>query len=70
LLPTRAAVNRPQRKEQNGQSATRRFVKKIAQFCPSVAQNGASVNKKNAQRNFWSKLGNLKTKSNPNVELI
>jgi hypothetical protein len=45
-------------------------VKKIAQFCPSVAQNGASVNKKNAQRNFWSKLGNLKTKSNPNVELI
>jgi hypothetical protein len=51
-------------------SVTRRLTEKCAQFCPNIAQNGALVNKNFSQRNIWSKLGNFKTKSTPNLELI
>jgi hypothetical protein len=51
-------------------SATRHLLKKIAQFSPNIAQNGALVNKTFAQRNLKAKFGNLKAKSSRNLELI
>jgi hypothetical protein len=46
------------------------FCDKSDQFCPNIAQNGVLRNKKIARRKLWSELGNLKTKSSKNLELI
>jgi hypothetical protein len=37
-------------------SVTRCFVKKVAQFCPNIAQNGALVNKNFCPKEFLVKI--------------
>jgi hypothetical protein len=50
--------------------STNVLAKKSAQLCPNIVQNGALLKNNFCPKNIWSKLGNFKLKSSPNLEFI